>query len=237
MDPLTKRTGFLLEDGTIDLWKVGRSSSRTNTSPPPKSISTSRRTTMLREDDGDGADDDDRGSGRIFLPQHFHLDHIHQAYPNATWILNRREPVTEWADSVIGHNQLKEDLRLDLQFANEYYAHYHNHNHNRNNHNHKNTNDTTVVSSFPFPVSHQEMVDFLVRIYHEHLEVVRSFVAEHPTHTLVEVIINHHDAGTVLGDAFGLDPQHWQHSNKKGDTNTMSAHQARRSYRYRKSEN
>ena len=181
VDPKTKRTGFVMEDGTLDVTTVTKNA-----------------------------------GGRIFLPQHFHLEEIHAAYPQATWILNRREPAVTWADSVIGHNPNMEENRLDLQFANEYYAHY-----NKTNNNTHNTNTTknTVVAS-SFPVSRSEMVEFLVRIYHEHLAFVRAFVADHPTHTLVEVIINHPEAGTVLGDAFGLDPTYWQQSNKRGDTTT-----------------
>jgi hypothetical protein len=35
-----------------------------------------------------------------FLPQHFALGLLHQAYPNATWILNTRRSAREWAESV-----------------------------------------------------------------------------------------------------------------------------------------
>ncbi len=35
-----------------------------------------------------------------FLPQHFALGLLHQAYPNATWILNTRGSAREWAESV-----------------------------------------------------------------------------------------------------------------------------------------
>lgn len=35
-----------------------------------------------------------------FLPQHFALGLLHQAYPNATWILNTRGSAREWAESM-----------------------------------------------------------------------------------------------------------------------------------------
>ena len=35
-----------------------------------------------------------------FLPQHFALGLLHEAYPNATWILNTRGSSREWAESV-----------------------------------------------------------------------------------------------------------------------------------------
>lgn len=35
-----------------------------------------------------------------FLPQHFALGLLHEAYPNATWILNTRGSAREWAESI-----------------------------------------------------------------------------------------------------------------------------------------
>eukprot|EP00980_Cylindrotheca_fusiformis_P028025 scaffold22577_cov122-Cylindrotheca_fusiformis.AAC.4 len=52
---------------------------------------------------------------RIFLPQHFNLQQLHDSYPNSTWILNTRS-VVDWIESVLKWGDLQ------YQFANEYYA-------------------------------------------------------------------------------------------------------------------
>ncbi|KAG7356245.1 hypothetical protein IV203_000931 [Nitzschia inconspicua] len=36
-----------------------------------------------------------------FLPQHFAIGVLHQAYPNATWILQKRSDPQEWAESIL----------------------------------------------------------------------------------------------------------------------------------------
>jgi hypothetical protein len=46
----------------------------------------------------------------------------------------------------------------------------------------------------------EEMIDF----YHKQAQRVRDFVADHPSHTLVEVNIDGPDAGQVMEDAFGI---------------------------------
>lgn len=41
-----------------------------------------------------------------FLPQHFMLGNIHNEYPNATWILNRRQTSELWAQSIYHWNSM-----------------------------------------------------------------------------------------------------------------------------------
>ena len=36
-----------------------------------------------------------------FLPQHFAIGLLHEAYPNATWILNKRSSSQLWAESIV----------------------------------------------------------------------------------------------------------------------------------------
>ncbi|KAG7364165.1 hypothetical protein IV203_037367 [Nitzschia inconspicua] len=125
---------------------------------------------------------------RIFLPQHFHIDRVHNAYPNATWILNLRD-VDSWTTSVM---EWGDDLQN--KFFNEYYM-------------------QGVVPHIPPHNDTDAVNDLLRRIYEEHHDMVRDFVRRHPSHTLVEVNIMDENAGNVLGDAFGLDPQAWDNIN------------------------
>jgi hypothetical protein len=124
---------------------------------------------------------------RIFFPQHFYLQEIHEDFPNATWILNIR-PVETWIQSV-----MKWGDDLDVQFANEYYMQH---------------------AIQKLPTNDTEMVDFLKTIYLEHHNLIREFVEDHPSHALIEVNITDDGAGQVLADAFGLDASHWTHKNR-----------------------
>jgi hypothetical protein len=135
----------------------------------------------------DGSVDFSAVGPRIFFPQHFHLDKIHDAFPNATWILNHR-PVDDWIDSVMEWGD-----HLDRQFANEYFA----------------------QQAIPqLPTNQTEMRHFLKTMYNQHMTLIRNFCQEHPTHTLVEVTITDEEAGVHLADAFGLESKWWNHRNK-----------------------
>lgn len=46
----------------------------------------------------------------------------------------------------------------------------------------------------------EEMIAF----YHRQAERIRQFVAENPSHTLVEVAIDKPEAGKIMEDAFGI---------------------------------
>ena len=135
----------------------------------------------------DGSMDTQSAGPRIFFPQHFHIQELHDEFPNATWILNLR-PVESWINSTL---QWGDDL--PEQFANEYYA---NHALDR------------------LPSDDKEMRKFLKSIYQGHNDLVRSFVRNHPSHALIEVNITDDAAGEVLAEAFGLDAEQWPHSNQ-----------------------
>mmetsp|Transcript_2159 Transcript_2159/g.4569 ORF Transcript_2159/g.4569 Transcript_2159/m.4569 type:complete len:393 (-) Transcript_2159:80-1258(-) len=47
-----------------------------------------------------------------------------------------------------------------------------------------------------------------------HVEFVRDFVEDHPSHKLVEVEIEAEDAGTYMEEHFGIDSKCWEHTNK-----------------------
>jgi hypothetical protein len=58
-------------------------------------------------------------------------------------------------------------------------------------------------------LSDSELMDF----YESHTKRIREFVEQHPSHRLVEVVIDSPDAGQVLQDAFGISESCWGHEN------------------------
>jgi len=162
---------------------------------------------------------------RHFLPQHFHLDKIHQHAPHATYILSLRDP-NEWAKSAFkwfnmrgmwtvcipnSRNVSRKTSHTPTLFVHIYSFRLLLHTTGR------------FVNEYMFHNSSIERpgkaraLDFLARIYREHNDFVRDFVRQHPTHTLIEVNITALDAGNKLAEAFGLDEQCWGHHNKLGN--------------------
>lgn len=126
---------------------------------------------------------------RMFFPQYFNLEDIHNHYPNATFILNTR-PFDSWIKSV---QSWQPDL--DWQFISEFYL-------------------RGEIEALPEDKTNAtELVEFMRDIYDRHHARVRQFVEDHPTHAMVEVSILDPDAGKILGDAFGLDPSPWGKTN------------------------
>lgn len=135
----------------------------------------------------DGSTDTSTSGPRIFLPQHFSLEELHDAAPNSTWVLNTRL-VSDWVESVMNWSDLQH------QFANEYLAQ------GRIN---------------ELPKSDEEMRAFLQEIFLNHTAHVKEFVSRHPSHALVEVNITDSEAGQVLADSFGLDASYWTARNQR----------------------
>jgi hypothetical protein len=50
--------------------------------------------------------------------------------------------------------------------------------------------------------------------YCQHIQRIRSFVAQHPTHALVEINVQDPSTATKLASLFGTDPQHWMQENQ-----------------------
>ncbi len=125
---------------------------------------------------------------RHFLPQHFHLQRLHEENPEATFILPLREPEA-WANSVFHWFEMRGRV------VNEYIAFNH---------------------SVQRP-GKQNAMEWLKRIYQEHTNYIRDFVQEHPSHVLVELNIADPDAGKRLAEVFHLDESCWGHHNKIGD--------------------
>jgi Sulfotransferase domain len=135
----------------------------------------------------DGTIDYDGPGPRIFLPQHFRIRDLHESHPNATWILNWRDPEA-WVESV-----MKWGDNLPNQFLNEYH----------------------MQGAIPrIPTNATTVRELLKRLYVEHHTFVRDFVRRHPSHALVEVNITDEDAGNVLADAFGLSGDAWMNVNQ-----------------------
>lgn len=122
---------------------------------------------------------------RIFFPQYFNLLDIHEAYPNATFVLNTRD-FDSWIKSVQKWNRC-----LDWQFISEFYQ--------------RGELDRMPVD----PNNKTERIDLLRIIYDKHHDQIRRFVKDFPSHAMVEVDILDPKAGEILGDAFGLDPSTW----------------------------
>ena len=49
--------------------------------------------------------------------------------------------------------------------------------------------------------------------YHSHLAYIRSFVAKHPSHQLLELYIEDPSASQLLHAAFGIETKCWGHKN------------------------
>lgn len=142
----------------------------------------------------DGSFDFTGPGKRIFFPQHFRIDDLHESYPNATWILNWRDP-NAWVESV-----MKWGDDLHHQFLNEYY----------------------MQGAIPhIPTNVTIVKELLKRLYVDHHDMVRDFVARHPSHALIEVNIEGNNTGRDLANAFGLNEYAWMNINQnrkpKGD--------------------
>jgi hypothetical protein len=140
-----------------------------------------------------------------FLPQHFALGLLHEAYPNATWILNTRGTPQDWAASVFHwHSKTRRFLTsygLDLY--------------------------PNPVPSPPDPKAKvtadeieqdmqqalEQRVDnrteqlrkltLLERIYLNHTATVKLWARQFPSHRLIEINVDDDASLTTLDEAFG----------------------------------
>jgi len=129
---------------------------------------------------------EEKNRTRIFFPQYFNLLDIHEAFPNATFVLNLRD-FDSWIESI----QSWHDPNLDWQFINEFYR-------------------RGELDSLPEDrYNRTQKAAFMRIIYDKHHEQIRQFVRDFPSHAMVEVPILDPNAGTILADAFGLDASYW----------------------------
>ncbi len=154
---------------------------------------------------------------RIFFPQHHHLDKIHDQYPNATLILNKRE-TEAWIQSVLDWN-----ANLQYHLLNEFYQQnatrflFENvtgqdvgEEEKTDTDNRKKRNTKTKLS-FGNSIKRRNL---LKSVCFYHIQYVRDWVASHPSHALVEIDITDEDAGKTLARAFGLQEECWGHFNQ-----------------------
>ena len=174
---------------------------------------------------------------RMFFPQHFHLNIIHEHYPNATFVLHTR-PVDTWVKSVLRWNpalkiEFGEEFLMQLQNKNKIWAYQFMDNYaattsskskSNNNNNgvggggHHHILNTTITNP---SVRKQRITkyrnnyeEFLPWLYQYHTEFIKAFVSTYPSHTLIEVDITKNETGKILGDAFGVNSQCWGNHNK-----------------------
>lgn len=144
------------------------------------------------------------GQQRLFFPQHYLLDKIHQQYPDATFILNQR-PVDDWVKSVVKWNN------LGLEIVNEFYF--------QNSTHQIIVPEGTLSSSSRRPYNINTIGLFLKTVYEYHTQFIRDWVKVHPSHALVEVDITDAGAGRILANAFGLKEECWGHFNQNKGKN------------------
>jgi hypothetical protein len=119
----------------------------------------------------------------IFLPQHYHLQELHDYSPASTWILNLR-PVDEWIQSVV--NTVNGNI-LMRQLVHEVLTHM----------------PTTTTTTTHHPRGRNATRQFLRDFWYRHVSLVQEFVKDHPSHQLVMVNITDPHAGTQLANALG----------------------------------
>ena len=121
------------------------------------------------------------------LPQWTYLDQIHGQFPNATFVLNLRDP-KHWMKSI--------DKWKDLR---QRFIKIH------------------IPPVLPRGVGANDTD--LELFYLAQAQRVRDFVADHPTHELVEVSIESPNAGQIMQDSFGITKECWgvRNSNTGGN--------------------
>ena len=135
-------------------------------------------------------DDDDSVQPLCSFPQITHLDEIHAAYPNSTFILNMR-PVENWIRSISKWkptpNRMAEKGYLRRVLA------------------------KCDLPAFSSGVG--ETDEELALFYNAHSDRIRSFVRKYNSHALVEIDIESDSAGRKLEEKFGINHQCWGKQN------------------------
>jgi len=120
------------------------------------------------------------------LPQISHLKEIHEEKPNATFVLTFR-PIEDWYRSLSNWppKKIYASMRDRMQKAN-----------------------------IPgFPSGRGKNTDEFAEWFCGHVDNVRNFVAQNPSHTLVEVDITDPTVGDYMAEAFGIKSSCWGHAN------------------------
>jgi hypothetical protein len=184
---------------------------------------------------------------RIFLPQHFQLEQIHEQFPRATFLLNQR-PVASWVASVLDwerHSRAQlqrsefqttekiypkessstwriSDLAMEL--ANELKQVYHKNQRQRGQQLRSSSSNHPFTIMPPRNYSRSGLEQFLSTLYRTHEQVIRNFVQRHPSHALVEIDITSDTAGQQLANAFGVQyADCWTHRNRNKRKNKIGS--------------
>jgi|UniRef100_A0A8J9S8N4 hypothetical protein len=142
-----------------------------------------------------------------FLPQHFALPLLHESFPEAVWILNRRADARVWARGVLHW------YSVSRRVMNAFGLQYH--------------HPTLIAAKiYDAPVrpltedgliadislslaraenvtEHKRRLDELTSVYEAHLHRVRAFVTANPSHSMLEIDVDDPTSGETLSAFFG----------------------------------
>ena len=140
-----------------------------------------------------------------FLPQHFALPLLHEADPNAVWILNSRRDAETWAVNIL--HWFSRTTRMLNSFGVPYYS-------DILLDDVKDTLQQEVTEETLYSeldrafarannaTEHERRKQALMDIYKSHTERVRQFVRHSPSHALIEVNVDDDvKAPTILANA------------------------------------
>ena len=144
------------------------------------------------QDEHEAADSEEENAGGgdvrplCSYPQITHLEEIHAAYPNATFILNLR-PVDNWIKSISKWSGDKRRTKGGY------------------------VRQVLTQCNLPgFPSGMGKPDEEMEVFYNDHSRRIRDFVKDHPSHALVEVDIEAEDAGQTLQESFGVSHHCWK---------------------------
>uniref|UniRef100_A0A7S0X5R9 Sulfotransferase n=1 Tax=Mantoniella antarctica TaxID=81844 RepID=A0A7S0X5R9_9CHLO len=120
-----------------------------------------------------------------YMPQVEALEAIHSQFPNATFILNHRQHVDDWIKSVNHWGDLRERFG-DCQIS-----------------------GLPAGKGAPGAAGDEQLKAFVAK----HVLDVRRFVRQHPSHQLIEVVIDNPSAGRFMESKFNIRGTCWGHEN------------------------
>lgn len=166
-----------------------------------------------------------------FLPQHFTLGPLHQAYPNATWILNRRDKARDWAESIYHwHSHTRRlltsfGLGLDTPRAGDKPAASAKVSEAEVKHDMQIQLDARVYNR----TEHLRKLVLLERIYLNHSATIRQWASQFREHKYLEINVDDDSSLVILDEAFGFDSVgmgegkcHWTFSPPTSDWKNFS---------------
>lgn len=132
-----------------------------------------------------------------YWPQLDALEQIHEEQPNATFILTFRN-MTQWVNSLERWGTQKKG---GIALATRLIEHCH-------------LTDGLVDETLEHRSdTASSLLQAMPNFFCQHISRVRKFVAQHPTHSLVELNIEDPNAGDYLARVFGGSSDHWQKYN------------------------